>query len=222
MSTPTSIPLTFVEEMVLLSLDDATGASLPVPIALRYALAGAVICDLAWLNRIDTDPDRLFVLTNTTTCDPILDHALYQINSSPDPRSVGHWLRLIADEASFFNQAALERLVARGILSIRENRILWVFKQRRYPTLDQQERVEVRTRLAALILGDDLPDPRDALLLSLLSSCRLTEVIFPEPRFAARAARIAQLTKLDLVGREVSVSIKAITALLSESVPCGM
>lgn len=217
MSAPTH--LTFVEEIVLLSLDDATGALLPVPpLALGYALAGALISDLALLNRIDTDPQQLVVLNPEPTGDSLLDPPLATIAAEPNRQPVSFWLSMFSDQRRFIEPAALDRLVARGILHREEKKILWVFGVRRYPTVDNQERTEVRTRLGALILGEELPDPRDAILIGLLTACQLIDRIFPGPEFAARSARIAALARMDLVGREVAASIDTITRILFSTV----
>ncbi len=219
----TSTHLTFVEEIVLLALDDTTGAPLPMPVAaFGYALAGALLCDLSLLNRIDTDPEKLVVLSTETTCDPILDQALATIAAVPTPLPVSRWVGVFSENARVYQAAAIDRLVARGILRREEKKILWVFGVRRYPTIDNHERTEVRTRLAALILGDDLPDPRDAMLLSLLTACHLAEVMFAGPEFNARAERLAQLAKMDLVGREVAASLDALTRALRSALPLGM
>src|SRR3546814_12744687 len=54
--------LTFAEEILLLLLDDENGAFVPVNESTRdCALAGAVLMDLAFANRIDTDPSQLVV-----------------------------------------------------------------------------------------------------------------------------------------------------------------
>ncbi len=114
---------------------------------------------------------------------------------------------------------ALEHLVGRGILRQEEKKFLWVFGLRRYPTVDNQERTEVRTRLSALILGDDLPDPRDAVLISLLTACHLAARIFDEPRYHARAERLALLARMDLVGREVAAAIDTLSRVLRSATP---
>ena len=68
-----------------------------------------------------------------------------------------------------------------------------------------------------------MPDPRDAMLISLLRGCRLTDNIFQGPEFASRGERLATLAKMDLVGREVaSATTEAITTLsaaMNASVP---
>ena len=220
MSSVSPHTLTFVEDMLLLSLDDNTGALLPLPVmGLDYALAGAVLCDLALANRIDTDPERLVVLDRAPTGDPLLDRALGQIAGEAKPQSVQHWLGVFASERAALERAALERLVTRGILRQEEKKFLWVFGLRRYPTVDNHERVEVRTRLSALLLGDDIPDPRDAVLVSLLTACHLIGRIFDEARYHARSERIANLARMDLVGREVAAAIDTLSRVLRSATP---
>ena len=53
---------TFTEEILLLLLDDEKGAFVKVPKErLACALVGAALMDLAFANRIDTDPKKLVV-----------------------------------------------------------------------------------------------------------------------------------------------------------------
>jgi hypothetical protein len=215
--------LNFVEEITLLALDDATGTRLPVSaLALDYALAGALLCELSLLNRLDTDPAHLTVISAEPTGDTMLDEALALIAAAGQPSPVSRWLGFFAARARGLQQAAYDRLVARGILRCEKAVFLWVHGTRRYPTVDHRERAEVRTRLAALILGDDLPDARDAGLLSLLHACRLTDVIFSGPEFAARAGRVANLARMDLVGREAAVTFATVKQALASVVPLGM
>lgn len=216
--------LTFTEEIVLLALDDKTGAQLQLPAtALNYGLAGAVLADLAAAGKIDTDPERLTVLDPSPTGDPLLDPWLALIAGETKVHPVAWWLFTLAERRQEIEQPALDRLMARGILRREDKKLLWVIGLRRYPTVDGHERTEVRTRLGQLILGEDLPDPRDAMLISLLRGCRLTDHIFDGPEFAARDQRLATLAKMDLVGREVSVAtteaIAALSAAMNASVP---
>ena len=216
--------LTFTEEIVLLALDDKSGAQLHLPVtALSYGLAGAVLADLAVAGKIDTDPERVTVLDPSPTGDPLLDPWLTLISAETTPRSVAYWLSVLSDRQKEIEQPALDRLMTRGILRREDKKILWVIGLRRYPTVDGHERTEVRTRLGQLILGEDLPDPRDAILISLLRGCRLTDHIFEGPEFAAREQRLVTLAKMDLVGREVATAtneaIVALTAAMNASVP---
>ena len=217
--TPHRSPeLTLVEELALLALDDKTGEELDLPLnALGYALAGAIILDLSLAGCIDTDLHQLTVINPAPTGDILLDVWLSHFQTAPQPRTVMFWLREMALQQEEIHQAAVDRLIQRGILRREERRLFWVFSLRCYPTLDGTERTEVRTRLSQLILGNDLPTPRDAVLLSLIHGCRLSEHLFAGLDLAARKHRLETLASTDLVGREVSVATVASLDVLSRA-----
>lgn len=219
----TAKPLTLVEDVVLLALDDHTGARRRMPVqAFNLLLAGALLSDLALAGRIDTDPEKLTVLSSDPTGDPMLDGALKLIGPSGKQQTTAHWLSVISQDIRAVEDAAIERLIQRGILKRSESKLLWALGLRRYPTVDNHERVEVLTRLGALILGDDLPDPKDAILIGLLSGSHLDQVIFTGPTYEARQDRIAALARMDLVGREVSKAVDQIIDALNRMVPLSM
>jgi hypothetical protein len=210
--------LTLTEEVVLLALDDQTGAALHLPYsALSYGLAGAVLADLALAGKIDTDDKSLSVINATALGDPLLDPWLSLLAGEKELHPVAYWLSILSQKQREIEQPALDRLIARGILRLEDKKILWVIGRRRYPTVDGHERTEVRTRLGRLVLGEDLPDPREAILIGLLCGCRITDNIFPEPEFAARSDRLATLAKLDLVGREVAAATSAAVDALASA-----
>ena len=209
-STTRSHGLTLVEELALLALDDKTGRQLDLPLnALGYGLAGAVILDLSLAGSIDTDLHQLTVVNPAPTGDSLLDFWLRRFQTEPQPRSVMFWLQELALDQEAIQQAAVERLVQRGILRREERRLLWVFHVRRYPTIDGKETTEVRTRLTQLILGNDLPTPRDAILLSLIHGCRLSGHLFAGLDLEPHLARLETLASTELVGREVSAATVA-------------
>jgi len=210
--------LTLVEELTLLALDDKTGKPLDLPpIALGYGLAGAIILELSLARRIDTDLRQLAVINQSPTGDTLLDSWLKFFQSVPQPKSVMFWLRELALRQEEIQQRAVDRLIQRGILHREERRLLWVFGVRRYPSVGGKERTEVRTRLKQLILGNDLPAPRDAILLSLIHGCRLSELLFADLNLKARKDRLQALANTELVGREVSVATIASLDVVSSA-----
>ena len=71
----------------MLLLLDKHGKFVGVPaLSLEHALAGAVLMDLALEGRIDTDPDRLFVIDPTPLGDELLDPTLAHIVQSARDR----------------------------------------------------------------------------------------------------------------------------------------
>lgn len=203
--------LTLVEEIVLLMLDDE-GSVLPIrETTMEYVVAGAVLMDLAFANRIDTDPEKLVVLDAQPTGDPLLDGVLARIVESDDTRSVAHWVETAArHEAKSVREAALEKLIERGILERRDERFLWVFESRRYPVIDGRAEREAKLRIAGVLLSDDFPDPRDVAMICLVDACNLLPDIFSNREIDKVGPRTEQLRKMDLIGREIGGAIAEI------------
>jgi hypothetical protein len=121
----------------------------------------------------------------------------------------------LSDEKRDIEKAALDHLIERGILKRQDKKILWVIGLRRYPTVHNEERVEVKTRLARLIQSEELPTHFDATLISLLHGCYLISEVFSADLLDGRSARIAAIADADPVGREVAAaSREAIDALM--------
>ena len=152
--------LYFAEEIMLLLLDDRDGSFLPIPqSSLRSALAGAVLMDLALLDRIDTDPRTLILVDEKPTGDLLLDPTLARVAAARQSHDAHHWVQRAADHADEIRETALDRLVEKGILSREEDRFLWVFRSRRYPIVDGKAEREVKLRIMGVLLSDEIPDP---------------------------------------------------------------
>ena len=125
--------LRLAEEIMLLILDDESGEFARVPRwSLRCALSGGVLMDLALENRIDTDPERLFLIDSTPVGDDLLDPVLAGIAESIETYDTRYWVQHTGEHADRIRVRALERLVERGVLQHRNERFLWVFSSRRY------------------------------------------------------------------------------------------
>ena len=197
----------FVEEILLLLLRDEGGKFVAVPgIALDNALAGGVLMDLALENRIDTDPERLILVDPTPVGDSLLDPTLAAI-AGGEQRDALYWVGQTALRAAEIRREALSRLVERGILERDEGRFLWVFRSRRYPIIDGRAEREVKLRILGVLLSDDIPDPRDIVIIGLADACGLLPELLPKGEYDKARARIDQVRKLDLIGQATSRAI---------------
>src|SRR5713226_4628007 len=203
--------LTFAEELLLLSHDETTGHFYNLSDAMP-ALAGAVLMELAIRDRIDSDLARLIVVDGTPTGEPVLDGILAQMVTEPGTHSTDDWVDFLKHNGPAIRDAAIDRLVGRGILRRAESRILWVFGTRRSPMIDDHEQQEVRQRIAQLLASDEIPDPGDVVIIALAESCGLLGHIFPEAQLKGWQARIEQIVRLDLIGRAVRSAIAHLRA----------
>ena len=200
--------LRIAEEVVLLLLPDGGGRIAGVSDrSVAYALAGSVLVDLALENRIDTDLQRLILLDATPTGDELLDPTLADIAGADAVFDTRHWLERAMQRAEDIRRGALARLVERGILERRANRLLWVFGARRYPLIDGEAQREVKLRILDVLLGDDIPDARDVVIICLADACGLFRELFSESELYRALPRFEHIRKLDLVGRAVTAAV---------------
>lgn len=202
MSQALSLP----EEIVLLTLDDATGR--PVGrqgLAAGLALAGALMMELALAGRIDTDRDRLEVLSTAALGDAALDGALARLAEAEDSRGA---LMLLAREEAALRATILARLEERGLLRRADGRVLLIFPERRWlKPEDRPEPREVRARLLRAIETDDIPEPREALLLGLARATALLPLLLPAELLAIRQERVAFLAGLEALNRSLAQAV---------------
>jgi len=205
--------LTISEEVLLLFIDDERGTFIRGPdIHVELAMSGAVLMDLALANRIDTDPDRLFVVDRSPLGDEVLDRLLARIAASEQEHSVEYWLNWIREDVPDIMGHFIDRLVERGILRRMEEKILWVFETRRYPVIDDREEREVKRRITSVLFGDEIPDPRDIVIIGIVNACDLLEVILHHREVEKVRERAEQLAGMDFIGQAVNRTISDVRA----------
>jgi Golgi phosphoprotein 3 len=200
--------LRFAEEITLLMLNDEDGEFVRVPgWSMQCAFAGAVLMDLALENRIDTDLKRLVLIDPTPVGDDMLDPALALIARSTETYDARHWVDHLADGAEEIREQSLARLVERGILRREEDRFLWVFQSRRYPLVDGEAEREVKLRIMEVLFGNDIPHPRDIVLICLVDACGVLRELLTARELERASERIDQVRRLDLIGQAVSKAV---------------
>ncbi len=210
--------LRFVEEMILLLLHDEDGRFARVSTwAFDYAIAGAVLMDLALENRIDTDLKNLILIDSTPVGDGLLDPTLADI-AAGDSQDARHWVEHTAQRSTAIREEALDRLVDKGILERQDDRFLWVFRSRRYPAVDGEPEREVKLRIMEVLFSDEIPDPRDVVIICLADACGIFSEILSRREMYRASERIEQVRKLDLIGQAMTQAIQDIEVSVAASI----
>ena len=211
--------LRFAEEVLLLLLNDEGGRFAAVPKwSQDYALAGGVLMDLALENRIDTDLEKLVLVDATPLGDSLLDSTLADI-AAGEQQDARYWVERTAQRADAIRDEALSRLVNGGILESRDDRFLWVFRSRRYPLIDGKAEREVKLRIMGVLFSNDIPDPRDVVIICLADACGIFRGLLSRQELGRASARIEQVRRLDLIGQAMSQAIQDLELSIAASVP---
>lgn len=197
--------LTLTEEILLL-LGDEDGSYLPIRTqAFECALVGATLMDLAFEDRIDTDLESLVVISSNPIGHPALDLVLSTISSRTSTTDTQTWVRSLSDaQAGLIREQTLTGLVERGVLERHERRFFGLFESVRYTTIDHTPKNQATDKIRAAF-NEVIPDPRDIALVTLADSCQLLPDLLSENLIDK--ARLTQLRRMDLIGREVASTV---------------
>ena len=101
------------EALLLLAYEDVEGKPRVESTTLKYAVAGAVLVDLAAAGRVDVVDGKVVVNDPTPTGTPYLDDPLARIAAERKQRKPHWWVEKLSGKS---RQQVLDALVARGVL----------------------------------------------------------------------------------------------------------
>ena len=177
------------EDLLLLLLDDDSGAlstSYPEPV-----LGGALLIELAVLGAVEVEAKKgiwrsakVHGVPDADVEDPLLRAAYAEVSfrdrSAQD--LVGRLGKGARDDLA-------ERLVGRGILELRETKVLGLFPRKRWPAVDTTHEQALRRRLQVVLVDRQPPDDRTGALVALLSAIDKAHKVVDHPGIPARIVR---------------------------------
>jgi hypothetical protein len=212
------------EDLLLLLTADDTGRSRADSANMKMALGGALLAELALMQRVDlAGPDervkerRLIVRDAGPTGDSMLDEALATVGrkEGKKPQNV------VAALGKRTRVRLYERLAEAGLLRAEEGRILGIIPTRRWPAEDTGHEASVRAGLITALRDGVATDARTRALVSLLHALRAVhKVVAPDTvglskrELKAGAKRIAEG---EWVGKAVRSAIDTRTAIIAAS-----
>ena len=177
---------------------------------MNCAVAGAVLAELSLKSRIDTDMESLFLLDQTETGNPALDPILKEISREPVQRNAQYWIERLAPHAESIIDMTLDRLVDLKILEHHDGDF-WTLAR----TAGQTELFNsssegtgvqfVKTRISKAIFNNEIPDPRDVIIICLINTCDVFRFMFQLDDEAEE--RIEFICKMDLIGRSIAEAV---------------
>ena len=203
--------LNCAEELILLSIDDQTNSFYRIT-NINFNVA---LMDLALRKRIDVDLEGIYVLSTEPTGDKFLDAILENLIETEAGNQPAVLVGQLYNSMGHLKDKLLQDLEEKGIIKVNQCKVLWLFKKRRYPIIDQKEEEEVLSRIRKTVLTDVDPEPRDLALIALLNICNLMDKIFTNDELEQRSERLEQLKKLDLISPAVKRIIGEMQVLIT-------
>ena len=202
--TEESPGLSLTEELIIMLLNEETGYFHQVPgWDLNCAIAGAAIAELSLRSRIDTDMESLFLLDNAETGDSTLDPILREIADEPVRHNAQYWIERLAPRAESIIDLTLDRLTALNILEHHEGEF-WTLSRTAWSAGASTTQF-VRARIDRVIFENELPDPRDIIIISLINACDVFRFMFQLDEDSEK--RIGFICNMDLIAQSIATAV---------------
>ena len=204
-------PLTLLDELVLTLLNEESGYFRQVPgWNLNCAVVGAALAELSLTYRIDTDMESLIILDQTRTGDPCLDPILAEIAAEPGRYNAQYWIERLAPHAEAIIDATLDRLVDMKILQHHEGDFWSLARGAWMSGFHTRSEVGtavefVKTRISRAIFTDEIPSPREIIIICLIDTCDVLRYVFELDEESEQ--RVEQILKMDLIGRSIAEAV---------------
>ena len=203
--------LSLPEELLLMLLNGESGYFHQVPgWDLNCAVIGAVLAELSLASRIDTDRRSLILLDRTAVGDPALDPILKEIAEEPVQQNARYWIERLAPRADSIIELTLDRLVDLKILEHHDGDFWTLSHAVGHEHLNtgngEGTAVEfVTSRITKVIFYNEIPTPRDIIIVGLLNTCDVLRFIFELDDESE--ARIKVVCQLELIGRSIAEAV---------------
>jgi hypothetical protein len=206
--------LTLPEQLLLLAMDDKKGTILRAAvIPIRFGLAGAAIMELALREKVKISDKKLDLVNDSYTGDNLLDEVINQFKNTNKSKSASDWIIVLANKENI-QKLTVDSLVNKGIFEAEEHKTLGVFNSTHYPMKDSGEELGIKEKIRRVVLYNNEPDTRVAVLIGLVNTCGLTNEIFSKDERKEAKNRIKEISNSDLISKTVADTIAAVQAFL--------
>ena len=203
--------LTIKEKFVLLAYHPSKGYNL-VPTSIGYGIAGAMLLELAELNKIKIQESRVKILDAKKTGDILLDEFIRILAKPSKPYRVKTAITKVQNRSGKFKKPILAGLVRKRILKAEKKRFL-IFRYMRYPAVNYGFRKDIIEHIRRLVLRKIESDKDIPLLAGLAGACKLTRKFFhgKEEKKTAKK-RIKEIVSESQIDSAIAETIKAVQA----------
>jgi hypothetical protein len=168
--------LTLVDSFFFLGHDEFTGRAALSRTSLGIGLAGAVLCDLLFTDRVTVEDHQVRPITRRPPGIPTMDRVFSEILSESAAHGVRDWVDHLREPLP---SVVAGNLVELGLVRRIPDRV-FLRRTHRYPPADLLVSTAARSKARSAVFGVDRPDPHAACLALLAWTAGVDDLCEPE------------------------------------------
>lgn len=205
------------EEILLLALRDKQG-TIFYDVHYPQALAAALLAELLLTKKVELEVEgkkKFIKLTDSKlTGDLLLDECIQKISASKRRARVENWVPRFANIPRLKSKAA-QNLCKRGILKMEENKVLFLFKYKKYPEIDPKPEKRLIEKLRKAIFGANKSiEPETVILIAICEKTGILNHLFDKRKLREKKKWIKEIISGNLIGNATKEAVDAMNAAI--------
>lgn len=205
------------EEILLLALRDKEG-TIFYDVHYPQALGASLLAELLLTKKVklEIEGKKKFIklADSKPTDDLLLDECLQKIANSKRRVRVENWVPRFANIAKLKHKAA-QSLIKKGILKREENKVLFLFKHKKYPEIDPRPEQYLIEKLRKGIFGTNKTIAAETVIL--IAICEKTGILhhlFDKRKLREKKKWIKEIVSGNLIGNATKEAVEAMNAAI--------
>lgn len=169
--------LNIIQKFLLLAQHPTKGIFNVSGIHLSYGIVGAALLELAQVEKISIEGDKLVVKDDRGIDNPILLEVLRKISVSKKKRKVRHWLMKLSRQAHVYKWDILKKLEETRLIRIEQKKFLGFIPYKRHYLIDRRSQSKLIEQVKKNISMKGNASDEDLVILGLIEACKMHRII---------------------------------------------
>ncbi|MEO9873049.1 GOLPH3/VPS74 family protein [Ekhidna sp.] len=207
--------LNTLQKFLLLAQHPKKGAFATSHIYISYGIIGAILLELALLDKISIEKEILIVKNDRGVDHSMFSEVLTKIKSSKKPRKVKHWIIKLARESRAYKWTILNELVDQRIVRIESKKFLGFIPYKRHYLIDKRIRTKLIDQVKKNIFSKEDLIEKDVIVLGLVEACKMHRIITTDRGELKRLKKeLKEIIKDSPIAETVDTTIKQVQATI--------
>lgn len=206
--------LTLKEKYLLLCYHPEKGRLLNTANYTSYGIAGAIILELAEMNKFKLENDRIVITDRRKTGDEALDIVIDRIANAKRYRKISSWISGLAQSGRMqkIKSAIRNTLIEKRIMRMKEKTALLIFTYHRYPLRNARLRRQIISEIHNVVINRRIGSKEIMLLTALIGATKMESSFFIRDERRAAKKRIRQIMKNNDIAKVLDSTVTAVQA----------